>query len=88
MFDADRMPARLTVRGRRAGDRFEPFGGPGVRRLKSFLIDAGVPRWDRARVPLVEADGEIVWVVGLRRGRAAPVTPATRRILEMTVRAE
>ena len=87
-FDADRLPTRLTVRGRRAGDRFEPFGGPGVRRLKSFLIDAGVPRWERARIPLLEAAGEIVWVVGLRRGRAAPITPATRRILEVTVSAE
>jgi len=87
-FDADRLPARLIVRGRRPGDRFEPFGGPGVRRLKSFLIDAGVPRWDRARVPLLEAEGEIVWVVGLRRGRAAPITSATRRILQMTVSAQ
>lgn len=88
VFDADRLPTRLTVRGRRAGDRFEPFGGPGVRRLKSFLIDAGVPRWERARVPLLEAEGEIVWVVGLRRGRAAPITPMTRRILEVTLSAK
>ena len=86
-FDADRIPSRLTVRGRRPGDRFEPFGGPGVRRLKSFLIDAEVPRWDRARIPLLEADGEIVWVAGLRRGAAAPVTSGTRRILEVTLRA-
>jgi tRNA(Ile)-lysidine synthase len=85
-FDADRMPSRLAVRARRAGDRFTPFGGPGVRRLKSFLIDAGVPRWERGRVPLLEAGGEIVWVVGLRRGCAAPVTAETRRILEVTVR--
>jgi len=86
VFDADCLPARLAVRARRAGDRFTPFGGPGVRRLKSFLIDAGVPRWERARVPLLEAGGEIVWVVGLRRGGAAPVTADTRRILEVTVR--
>jgi tRNA(Ile)-lysidine synthase len=85
-FDADRLPACLTVRGRRRGDRFTPFGGPGLRRLKSFLIDADVPRWERDRVPLLEADGEIVWVVGLRRGASAPVSGDTRRILEVTVR--
>jgi hypothetical protein len=44
-----------------------------------------VPRWRRARVPLLEADGEIIWVAGLRRGRAAPVTDSTRRILEVTL---
>lgn len=84
-FDADRVPARLTVRARRAGDRFLPWGGPGERRLKTFLIDAGVPRWERSRIPLLEADGEIIWVAGLRRGQAAPVTKDTRRILEVTL---
>jgi tRNA(Ile)-lysidine synthase len=104
-FDADRVPAHLTVRARRAGDRFLPWGGreeggpaegvlveggsveggPGERRLKSFLIAAGVPRWERSRIPLLEADGEIIWVAGLRRGRAAPVTEDTRRILEVTL---
>jgi tRNA(Ile)-lysidine synthase len=84
-FDADRLPGRLTVRARRAGDRFLPWGAPGERRLKTFFIDAGVPRWRRARVPLVEAGGDIIWIAGLRRGRAAPVTDATRRILEVTL---
>ena len=85
-FDADLVPARLHVRGRRRGDRFAPFGGPAERRLKSFLIDAGVPRWERDRVPLLEMESDIIWVAGLRRGRAAPVGPGTRRILEVTVR--
>jgi len=44
-----------------------------------------VPRWRRAGVPLVEAGGDIIWIAGIRRGRAAPVTDATRRILEVTL---
>jgi len=84
-FDADRLPSRLTVRARRRGDRFMPWGGAQERRLKSLLIDAGVPRWERARVPLLEADGDLIWVAGLRRGQAAPVGPRTTRILEVTL---
>jgi tRNA(Ile)-lysidine synthase len=86
-FDADLLPAPLTVRARRRGDLFRPFGGPDLRRLKSFLIDAGVPRWQRPRTPLIEAGGEIVWVAGVRRGRLAPVTAATSRVLELTLEA-
>lgn len=86
-FDAGQVPATLVVRGRRPGDRFPPFGAPGSRRLKSVLAAAGVPRWERDRVPLVEAAGEIAWVVGIRRGRMAPVGPDTRRILEVTAHA-
>lgn len=83
-FDADRLPMRLLVRPRRAGDRLAPFGGA-ERKLKDLLIDAKVPRWERSRVPVIEAAGEIVWVAGLRRGAAAPVTAATRRVLELAL---
>ena len=76
----------LHIRGRERGDRFRPFSEPGERRLKTFLIDARVPRWDRDRLPLVEAGREIVWVGGLRRGAQAPVTAATRHIVELTVK--
>ena len=84
-FDADQLPATLVIRGRRPGERFVPFGGPGERRLKSFLIDARVPRWERPRTPLLDAEGDILWVAGVRRGERAPVGPDTRRILEVTL---
>jgi tRNA(Ile)-lysidine synthase len=81
-FDAAFVPPALTVRPRRLGDRFHAFGG-GERRLKSLLIDAKVPRWDRLRLPVVEADGRILWLAGLRRGAAAPVTTTTREVVEL-----
>ena len=84
VFDRDSLPADLTVRGRHPGDRFRPFGAPGSKRLKEFLIDAKVPRWERDQLPLVVAGDEILWVAGIRRGAAAPVTPATRRVVELT----
>ena len=80
-FDAAYLPSSVTVRARRPGDRFEAFGG-GARRLKSFLIDAKVPRWERPRVPILESDGRILWVAGLRRGVGAPVTPDTLDVVE------
>jgi tRNA(Ile)-lysidine synthase len=82
-FDAERLTGPLLVRGRRRGDRLLPFGHQHERRLKSLLIDAKVPRWERDRLPLVEAGGSIVWVGGLRRGAQAPVTPDSRQILEL-----
>ena len=81
-FDADRLPSYLLVRARRGGDRLTAFGG-GERRLKSLLIETKIPRWERGRVPVVEADGAIVWVAGLRRAATAPVTATTRRVLEL-----
>lgn len=85
-FDAERLPGPLRVRGRRTGDRFQPFGAPRTCRLKRLLIDARLPRWERDRWPLVEAAGTLVWVVGLRRGAAAPVTADTREVVELRLR--
>jgi tRNA(Ile)-lysidine synthase len=85
-FDAACVPREILVRPRRAGDRFEAFGGA-ERRVKSFLIDVKVPRWERARVPILEADGRILWIAGLRRGAAAPLTRDTREVLEIRLTA-
>ena len=35
-----------------------------------------VPRWERDRLPIVEAAGDIVWVAGVRRAATAPITAA------------
>jgi len=81
-FDAAAIPRELTVRPRRRGDRFHAFGS-GERRLKSLLIDAKVPRWDRGRLPLVEGGGAILWVAGVRRSAVAPVGADTSEVVEI-----
>jgi tRNA(Ile)-lysidine synthase len=83
-FDADALPSMLTVRARRRGDRVIPFGH-GERRLKTLLIDAKIPRWERSRIPVIEAAGEIVWIAGLRRGAVAPLTERTLRVLQLAL---
>ncbi|HSE92139.1 MAG TPA: tRNA lysidine(34) synthetase TilS [Methylomirabilota bacterium] len=84
-FDADALALPLTVRGRRQGDRFRPWGGPGERRLKSFMIDVHIPRWERDRLVVVESAGEIAWLAGVRRAALAPITDRTRGVIELSV---
>jgi len=83
-FDADDLATPLVVRARRRGERLVAFGGA-ERRLKTLLIEAKVPRWDRDRVPVVVAGSTIVWIGGLRRGAAGRVTARTRRVLELAL---
>jgi tRNA(Ile)-lysidine synthase len=84
-FDAALLPSRLTVRARQRGDRFAPFAA-GERRLKSLLIDEKIPRWERARLPIVEGGGRILWIAGVRRSREAPVMPTTRSVVELILK--
>jgi len=61
----------LTVRGWRAGDRMRAAGSPAARRVKRFFSDAGIAGPERSGWPVVLADGEIVWIPGVRRSDAA-----------------
>ena len=83
-FDADALPPTLLIRPRRRGDRLVVPGGE-ERRLKTLLITARIPRWERTRVPVVEGAGEVLWVAGLRRSATAPITERTRRVLVLSL---
>jgi tRNA(Ile)-lysidine synthase len=82
-LDPGALPARLRVRFPRSGDRFRGLGAPGHRPLRRFLADAGIPREERSRVPLVFAGAELLWVAGLRPGECGRVRPGTTRRLRL-----
>ena len=74
---------RVQIRPRRAGDRFQPLGMEGTKRLKEFMIDAHIPRGWRDRTPLLAGDGGVAWVVGWRIAHWARVTEGTGQIVEV-----
>ena len=78
----------LLVRFPRPGDRFHPLGAPGSRPLGRFLASAGVPREERARVPLVVSGGRILWVVGVRPSEERRVLPGAGLRLCLSLVAE
>ena len=76
----------LEVRARRPGDRLQPLGMTGEKKIQDFLTDERVPREWRDRLPLLVAGRGIAWVVGYRIAHWARViegdsgTPETLRI--------
>ncbi len=81
-FDADKIDWPLVFRARRPGDRMEPLGMAGKHPLVSeIMINRKVPRWARAQWPLLEdAQGRLLWIVGVRQGEPGRITNTTRRI--------
>ena len=63
----------ITLRNRQHGDRFQPLGMTGNKKLKDFLGDAKVPRSRRDKVPLLVTERGIAWVVGYRIAEWAKV---------------
>lgn len=65
-----------TVRTWQPGDRMQPLGMSGHRKLQDVFTDAGVPRRRRPRVPLVITNQGIAWAVGARIAEWAALGPA------------
>jgi tRNA(Ile)-lysidine synthase len=85
-LDLDRVKLPVTVRTRRPGDRFQPLGMAGAKKVGKFLTAAKVPRDLRERI-LVVADRErILWVCPVRIGEQAKITERTHRVLRLTIR--
>jgi len=84
-LDADALLGPLELRPRREGDRFQPLGCPGRKKIGDFLTDAKVPQQERKRVLVVTAGGEPIWVVGHRIDERVKVTPTTRQVLILSV---
>jgi tRNA(Ile)-lysidine synthase len=85
-FDADRIAWPLTLRARRPGDRMRPRGGRGSRKVADLLIDAKIPRPERARLPLLAtADDIVLYVPGLRPGELGRPSAATTRFLHVSL---
>jgi tRNA(Ile)-lysidine synthase len=55
----------LQVRLRSGGERLQPDPKRPRRTLKNLFQEAGVPSWERDRLPLLVCDGDLVWVPGL-----------------------
>ncbi len=86
-FDTGGLPATLEVRPWRSGDRIMPFGGEHPVRVTRLLAAAAAARSARSTWPLLVGRGpfgeEVLWVIGVRRGGAAPVTSDTRTMLRI-----
>ena len=82
-LDVAALGDRVQIRPRRAGDRFQPLGMEGTKRLNEFMIDARIPKNWRDRIPLLASESGVAWVVGWRIAQWARVTEATGQVVEV-----
>jgi len=72
-FDGDKMPFPWHVRTFRPGDRIQPLGMSGRKKVKDVFIDCKIPLSQRRRTALLFCGDELIWIVGLRTSQLARV---------------
>lgn len=74
----------LELRKWREGDRFQPFGMKGNKKISKFLKDEKLSLAAKEKVWLLCSDQQVVWVVGHRADDRFKVTTETEQILKIT----
>ena len=85
-LDADKVAFPLTVRRVEEGDWMVPYGMKGRKLLSDLMTDLKMNVFEKRRQLLVvDAQGVIVWAVGLRTDQRAAVRESTVSVWELQI---
>ncbi|MEW6262052.1 MAG: tRNA lysidine(34) synthetase TilS [Thermodesulfobacteriota bacterium] len=87
VLDYERLTPPFLIRSFRPGDKFQPLGLAGTKKLSDLFIDAKVPAGHRHKIPLVVDAQGLVWVAGFRPAERARIHARTSRALFLTLEA-
>ncbi len=82
-LDFDTLSFPLTLRSFRPGDRLQPLGMAGNKKVKDLFIDCKIPACRRKQIPILCKGDRILWVAGVRMDHRARVKPGTKKILRV-----
>lgn len=79
-LDKYKLSFPLFVRNRLPGDRYQPLGAPGRKKLKEIMRAKRILLYQREKLPVFLSRGEIVWVLGLPVSDKYKVTAQTEEV--------
>ncbi|WP_099371920.1 tRNA lysidine(34) synthetase TilS [Sphingobacterium sp. 1.A.5] len=82
--DFDKLAFPLVLRPWKIGDSFKPLGMEGSKKISDFFIQHKLNRFEKDAVPiLVNANDEVIWIVGMRLDNRYKVTENTKKVLTL-----
>ena len=84
-LDAAKVHFPLTIRRVEEGDWMQPYGMKGRKLLSDLMTDLKMTAFEKRRQLLVvDAQGIVLWAVGLRTDQRSAVSAETKEVLELT----
>ncbi len=84
-IDYDRVLFPLQIRTVRPGDRIQPLGMRGTKKVKSVFIDTKVPRAKRSDIPLLADRGSVLWIPGIYMSERVKITDMTEKVVKVEI---
>ncbi|MBI5019871.1 MAG: tRNA lysidine(34) synthetase TilS [Ignavibacteriales bacterium] len=83
LIDGDLLGKDVHIRSWHDGDWFTPLGMNQKKKLSDFFIDEKIPLLKKLTIPILESDGRIVWVCGMRLDNRFRITKASKNIIKL-----
>lgn len=84
-FDADNIKYPLVIRKWRHGDFFYPFGMKGKKKISDYFSDYKLSLFEKeTKEVLCNANGDILWLIGLRTDNRYRIISQTKQVLKIT----
>ncbi|WP_347372706.1 tRNA lysidine(34) synthetase TilS [Aequorivita sp. Q41] len=80
----EKLTFPLKLRKWKEGDRFQPFGMKGKKKLSKFFKDEKIPLSEKNKIWILLSNEKIVWILGYRMDDRFKVTDSTKNILKIT----
>jgi len=84
-ISADSLKDIFQIRKWKAGDKFQPIGMKGTKKISDFLSDEKISSIKKKEHLILTNGGKIIWVIGLRIDERFKVTSETKKILKLTM---
>lgn len=85
LLNRKRLTFPLVLRTWQLGDKFQPFGMAGTKKVSDFLVDQKIPIHEKSHVLVLLSGDEICWVVGMRVDGRFKVGEGDKEVLKITV---
>ena len=82
--DARKLGFPLHVRSWKEGDAFIPLGMKHRKKVSDLFVDLKISRTEKAKIPIVECSGNIVWVAGCRLDDRCKITSTTTEAYKLS----
>ncbi len=84
-ISGDGLSNIFEIRKWKVGDKFQPIGMKGTKKISDFLSDEKASSIGKKEYLVLTNGGKIVWVIGLRIDDGFKVTSETKKILKLIV---
>lgn len=83
LLDVDSLVFPLIIRPWQQGDKFQPLGMQGTKKISDFLVDEKIHLFQKEKILVVESEGKIAAVLGHRPAQQYSLTPRTTIALSL-----